>query len=78
MTESVVDQLEAVEIDEEHRDEVAAAMQPSEAVAEPVEKQSPVRQAGQRIMQCLMCELFLDAPTSETQITAGSFAPVSQ
>jgi hypothetical protein len=59
MAEGVIDVLEAVEVDHEdrHRDPWAPAA--GQGVLQPVGEQGPVGQAGQRIVQSLADELFL-------------------
>ena len=51
MTEALVDDLEVVEVHEEHADVVAAAFGAGERVLDPVDEQCPVRQVGQRVVQ---------------------------
>ena len=51
VAERVVDQLEAVEVEREDRDVDALALPAGERVREPVERERPVRQAGQRVVQ---------------------------
>ena len=59
MAERVVDVLEAVEVDDQdrHRDPWAPAA--GQGVLQPVGEQGPVGQSGQRIVQSLPDELFL-------------------
>ena len=51
VAERVVDQLEPVEIERQDRDVDALTLPAGERVREPVERQRPVRQRGQRIVQ---------------------------
>ena len=51
MAERVVDLLEAVEIEEEDRGHATFAAGMGQGLAEPVEQQGAVRQAGQRVVQ---------------------------
>ncbi len=60
MAVAVVDRLEAVEIDEDHRDQVAVALEPAERLAQPVLEQRPIRQAGQGVVPGQLAELALD------------------
>jgi hypothetical protein len=75
VSQAVIDQFEAVEVHEEHRDGVAVAVQAGERVAEPVEEERPVRQARQRIVERLVCELFLDASPSRDVVHLGDEVP---
>ena len=53
VAEVVVDRLELVEVDEQHRDHAVAAVQSRQRLARAVHQQQPVRQAGQRVVQRL-------------------------
>ena len=56
MAEPVVDVLEAVQVEEEHRHEPGVAGDPRQREFEPVEKERAVRQAGQLVVQRAMAE----------------------
>ena len=51
MAQRVVDLLEAVEIEQEHRDHATFAAGAGQGLAQPVEQQGAVGQAGQRVVQ---------------------------
>ena len=59
VSETVVDRLEVVEIDEQHRYRTSAAQPGCQRVPEPVFEQRPVRQARERVVECLMPQLVL-------------------
>ncbi len=60
MAQAVVDDLEAVQIHVKHGvSEVFAPRRGFDAVAEPVEKQDAIGQAGERVVQRIEDELFL-------------------
>ena len=59
VAEAVVDELEAVEVEEQDRRQRAVARQPGQGVLEPVEEQRPVRQAGERVVQRAMADPVL-------------------
>ncbi len=62
MPETVVDRLEVVEIEDEHRD-VAVLLRPaSECVLDAIGEQSSVREARQRVVERLVPELVLRFP----------------
>ena len=61
MAEGVVDQLEAVEVQRQDRHVDALPLPAGERVREPVERQRPVRQRGQWIVQRRMAHRFLVA-----------------
>ena len=56
--EGVVDQLEAVEVDEQDRGQLAALAPPA-PVCDPVGQQRPVGQAGQRVVERLVADRLL-------------------
>ena len=58
MTQCVVDGLEVVQIDEHHRSDGATV--PIEGGHEVLPEQGAVRQVGQRVMCCLVCQLTLE------------------
>ena len=60
MSETVVDGLEVVEVQEEHGDRVGAAVASVHGVGEPVEKQGAVGQAGERVVEGLVVELLFE------------------
>ena len=57
--ERVVDGLEVVEVEQQHRDHAVGAGRPAERVVDPVHHQRAVGQAGQRVVQRLVLELVL-------------------
>ena len=59
MSETVVDRLEVVEIQEQHGHRVEATVAPVHGMGEPVEEQGAVRQTGEGVMERLMIELLL-------------------
>ena len=56
MAQAVVDELEAVEVEEEHAHSATLAMTPRQDVPQPVQKQCAIGQTGKRIVKCLMLE----------------------
>ena len=48
--EQIVDQLEPVEVDQHHRQQLAGSTRPLDRLGQAVVEQEPVRQAGQRIV----------------------------
>ena len=60
VAEAVVDRLEVVEVEEQQGDVVAAAARPLERVLDAVQEQRPVRQPGERVVECLVRELVLE------------------
>ena len=61
VAEGVVDDLEAVEIEEHHRHGMLGAAGVGERHRQPVAEQTPVRQSRQRIVVRLILDLFLGA-----------------
>jgi hypothetical protein len=59
MAEGVVDELEAVEVDEQDRDAAAAALGAAEGVVEAVEEQRAVWQPGEGVVERLVGEARL-------------------
>ena len=59
--ERVVDDLELVDVEEDHPELRTAPPGPDQALHQPVGEQRAVRQAGQGIVQCLMGEFSLDS-----------------
>jgi len=53
VAERIVDDLKPVEIEEQHRHLVAAAVGPHEFMLEAVEQQRPVTESGERVGECL-------------------------
>lgn len=49
VTEGVVDQLETIEVEEEHGDEASGALQATKRMAEPVHQDRAVGHAGERV-----------------------------
>ena len=60
VAEAVVDGLEVVEVDEQHRELAALAFQPRRRVVDPVAEERLVGQSGQRIVERLVRELVLE------------------
>ena len=60
VAERVVDELELVEVGEQHRDRAAVAPPPRERALEPVERERAVREPGQRVVQRAVAHLGLD------------------
>ncbi len=61
VTETVVDPLEVVEVEEEHRDRPPLALGESQRVAHAVAEERAIRQTGERIVKGLMRELLFQA-----------------
>ncbi len=60
MSETVVDRLEVVDVEKEHRDRIGQPAASVHGVGEPVKKQGSVRKAGERVMEGLPLELLLE------------------
>ena len=60
VAEAVVDLLEAVQVEEQHRHRGRLALGPLEGVVDPVLEQGPVGQRGQRVVEGLVDELVLE------------------
>ena len=60
MPEAVVDCLEVVEIQEEHRDTLGVSAAPAEGVLEPIDEELAVRKRRQRIVESLPGQLLLE------------------
>jgi hypothetical protein len=60
MAQRVVDDLEVVQIHEEHRSLAVPPPCPREGVPEPVQKQRPVGQVGEGVVESLAGELILE------------------
>ena len=58
--EAVVDRLEVVDVEEEHRDRLRLAASPLERVLDAIGKERTVGQAGKRIVKGLELELLLE------------------
>ena len=72
MAEALVDDLEAVEVEEEHRDRAGLAdATRREGVADAVHEQDPVRQARDHVVQRLAGEPLFGVP-SLVQVALGS------
>ena len=56
---AVVDQLEVVEIDEEHRDERTRSLRPMQRALDHPQRLRPVGQLGQRVMGGLVAQVLL-------------------
>ena len=61
VAEAVVDQLEVVEIDEQHHDRARVPLGVEQRLLQAVDEQLPVRQAGQLVVGRAECELLLRA-----------------
>ena len=61
VAEELVDDLEAVEAQPEHRDGAAVAGGERERVVDAVDEQRAVRQRGQRVVQCAVLGLLLES-----------------
>ena len=61
VAEAVVDGLEVVEVEEEHREVAAAAGDPGEGVLDTVAEEALVRQVRERVVERLVRELVLEA-----------------
>ena len=61
VAEAVVDDLELVDVDEQDGQGAALAVEASQRQGEPVDQQDPVGQAGQRVVEGLVVELFFVA-----------------
>ena len=66
MSERVVDRLEVVEVHEQHRDGVGFTRQPLQRVLDPVPEQRTVGEPGDRVVEGLMGELFLERLALDT------------
>ena len=62
MPEAVVDQLELVEVQEEHRDRGSATVGDREGVLEAIEEEVSVRQPGEGIVERLVLGALLGRP----------------
>ena len=60
MAQAVVDHLEAVQVDEQHGQLLAQAIAARDAVGDPIEKQSAVGQASQRVVKRAVAQLLLE------------------
>ena len=63
MSQAVVDRLEVVQVEHQHRIAPAAALQSLVSVLESIAEQRSIRQPRQGIMKCLMLELTLKPHT---------------
>ena len=61
VAEAVVHRLEVVEVDEQHRELPAVALEPGGRVVDPVAEQRLVGEPGQRVVERLVRELVLRA-----------------
>ena len=57
--ERVVDRLEVVEVDEQHRDRLAGAAAPQQRVVDAIAEQRPVGEVGEQVVERLVRQLFL-------------------
>ena len=62
VAEAVVDRLEVVEVDEQHGELAAVALEPGRRVVDAVAEQRLVGETGQRVVERLVGELVLEAP----------------
>ena len=61
VTQAVVDHLEAIEVQEEHREDVITApVHAGQSVAQPVDEERPVGQSGQRVVKGVVAESLLN------------------
>ncbi len=60
VAEAVVDGLEVVEVDEQHRHAAIAALADRERVLDAVAEQRAIREQGQRVVECEAPQLLLD------------------
>ena len=60
VAEAVVDGLEVVEVDEQHRQRPAEAAACAQRVLDAVEEQGAVGEAGQRVVERLVAQLVLE------------------
>lgn len=56
VAEAVVDHLEVVQVDEQHRERDSQPSQAPQSLLDPVEQERPVGQAGEPVVQCLVLE----------------------
>ena len=79
MTQRVVHGLEPVNVQEQHRERLAATMRQGDRFGKPVVQEQAVRQAGQRVLYCARRDICRDtssvAPTSRNTITAPDTFP---
>ena len=61
--ERVVDELEVVEVDEQHGETTAVALDPGHRLLEPVLEEGPVAEPGERVVVRLVGEALLELPT---------------
>ena len=75
VAEPVVDDLESVEVDEEHRNHRCFVAEAGERGVEPLDRQRAVRQVGERVVECEMTELLgvRGAVESDAHETADPF-----
>jgi hypothetical protein len=59
MSQTIVQDLEVVEVNKQHRDLAAVALRTGYGVLKAIRKQGPVGQASQGIVQRLVLELLL-------------------
>ena len=60
MTEAVVHLLEAVQVDEQHGQDVTGPRRPGQRLIEPIAEQRAVREAGEAVVEGLVGELLLE------------------
>ena len=60
VAKAVVHLLEAIEVDEEDGNQLVGAFGPSESLIEPITEQSSIRQTGQVVVECLVCQLLFE------------------
>src|SRR4051794_18931321 len=71
VAEAVVDELEAIDVDEQHRDATARGLGAAQRELEVVEEQEAVGQPGQGVVQRLVVELALEARALD-RVTDGA------
>ena len=59
VAEAVVDDLEPIDVEEQHRDVTRVARQPEQRLSEPVEQQRPVREPRERVVEGLVQQAVL-------------------
>ena len=75
VAEAVVDELELVEVEEEHRDRGLAPAGDREGVLEPVEEEVAVGQAGERVVEGLVLGALLGCAAARSRWRGRSRSP---
>jgi hypothetical protein len=68
VAEAVVDLLEAIEVDEQHREHLFGSVGAGERLVEAIPKERAVRKVGETVVKCLMRELLFE-PNSLRDVT---------